>query len=562
MIFSFPGIRKLGFAILIAVGFVISSFPSVWAQAPAPTAPEADPSRETKPSPSDSKPDDPDDTAKQIRQLIEMNKKLSSQLDDLSKKYDDLSKKVEGPPGRSESEKETYKRTGKTTGTGDVLISEEAGGGSGGGVRSQDKSQVVGNRHLGKIRLYSSYDYNRDGFVFETEDTEFQLKIRTLFQGDARIYEQMNQKPVSSGFTIPRARWYFSGRMTKAVEYQLSIQNGFDNLALLNAFITYNIDERLQFRVGRYKTPYTYEYYRIPVQDLLAPERSIFNVNFQGNRQVGLMASGQLLDKKLEYAVGVFDGRRNSYGPSFEGKDVMAFLNFKPFLGNDTPLEHLNIGGSLDYGYENSSSLSPAVLRTNSQASGDTITVNSANNSSSVPFLAFNSNVKELGVREQWELHAAYYYKALALLGAWDSGFNSWALTTQGAAPVGVPSGGYFVQAAYLLTGETRTDVGLIDPLHPFNLKAGEFGLGAFELTSRFSTVNLGKNVFQAGFADPNLWTNSVNMTDAGFNWYLNKYTKIYFDWEQSIFGQPVYYRPGHLQKTSDLFWFRFQLYF
>ena len=68
--------------------------------------------------------------------------------------------------------------------------------------------------------------------------------------------------------------------------------------------------------------------------------------------------------------------------------------------------------------------------------------------------------------------------------------------------------------------------------------------------------------IFTAGLADPNLWTNRVDMTDVGFNWYLNKFVKIYFDWEHVMFAQPVYFRPGALQKTNDLFWFRFQVYF
>jgi len=33
-------------------------------------------------------------------------------------------------------------------------------------------------------------------------------------------------------------------------------------------------------------------------------------------------------------------------------------------------------------------------------------------------------------------------------------------------------------------------------------------------------------------------------------------------NWEHAVFDQPVQYRPDALQKTSDLFWLRFQLFF
>ena len=68
--------------------------------------------------------------------------------------------------------------------------------------------------------------------------------------------------------------------------------------------------------------------------------------------------------------------------------------------------------------------------------------------------------------------------------------------------------------------------------------------------------------MFTGGLADPNLWTNRADFVDAGFNWYLNKHVKFMFDWQHAMFAQPVYARPGVLQKTNDLFWLRLQCYF
>jgi phosphate-selective porin OprO/OprP len=148
----------------------------------------------------------------------------------------------------------------------------------------------------------------------------------------------------------------------------------------------------------------------------------------------------------------------------------------------------------------------------------------------------------------------------LSVLGSWSSGFDSFATPNQ--RPVAVPVNGYFIQVGYFLTGETLTEMTVIDPIHRFDLRPGKFGLGAWQPAARFSSLSIGQQVFTAGFADPNLWTNQVRMVDVGMNWFLNKMTKVYFDWEHAVFGDPVYYRPGALQKTSDMFWVRFQLYF
>ncbi|MGP0066806.1 MAG: porin, partial [Isosphaeraceae bacterium] len=359
---------------------------------------------------------------------------------------------------------------------------------------------------------------------------------------------------------------YFDGHLTRPIEYQISFQESYDTFNLLSAFLNFNYDKRLQFRIGRFKTPYTYEFYKVNVWNLYAPERSIYNVNFALNRQLGAMFWGELFENRVEYAIGAFDGARNSYQPYKSTPDAIGFLNFKPFEQARPPaalsfLRDFNIGGSGSWGNENNP-LTPAVLRTSTNASSAGITSTSAVNSANVPFLAFNNNVTEKGARALWELHMAYYYKGLTLLGAWDSGYESWAVNGSPHEPVRVPVNGYSVQAAYLLTGETRTATGLIDPLRRFDLRPGRFGLGAWEPTARFADVSLGKQVFTGGLADPNLWTNQAYLIDVGVNWYLNRFVKVYFDWEHAIFGQPVAYSPGQFSKTNNLFWLRVQSFF
>jgi phosphate-selective porin OprO/OprP len=186
------------------------------------------------------------------------------------------------------------------------------------------------------------------------------------------------------------------------------------------------------------------------------------------------MAHGSAFDKRLEYAVGSFNGQRNGYTEFNSHQDIMAFVNFKScYNSEDSLLRDLHFGGSLDAGFENNP-LSPDVLTTSAPPSPSGLTPGSA----VVPFLAFNNGVMERGCRALWELHMAYYYQGLSLLGAWDSGFQDYALGSSGPAPVRVPIGGYFVQAGYILTGETIRDRTLIDPLSPFDLRPGHFGLG------------------------------------------------------------------------------------
>ncbi len=510
------------------------------------------------------------------QELLDRLRRMEERLDQVTKQNEELSQQVEElksanwnqsqqfPPVPNAPRPDVGQLGGSAGGNGSSYsVSSSLGGGSasgGGDPTTTERAQVVGNRRLGKLSLAGGYyDYANDGIRWGTDDDEFNIGIRGMQQLDARIYANPNMVYATSGITNPRSRIYFYGHLTRPFSYEFSFQESYGDLNLLDSYINYRYSEAFNLQFGRYKTPFAYEWYRIHIWDLLAPERSLFAQNFEGQRRFGLMGHGDLFDKRLEYAVGSFNGQRNGYTDFNSHQDVMAFLNFKPFYNREEGflLRDLQVGGSLDAGIENNP-LSPAFLTTSQVEAPGPLTPGS----SSVPFLAFNNNVRERGYRALWELHMAYYYQGLSLLGAWDSGFQDYALGSSGPAPIRVPIGGYFVQAGYILTGETIRDRTLIDPLKPFDLRPAHFGLGAFEVTARFSQLQLGRQVFTGGLANPQLWTNEAQMVDVGFNWYLNRFLKVYFDWEHAMFGNPVFYNTGRFQKSNDLYWLRLQAYF
>ena len=394
------------------------------------------------------------------------------------------------------------------------------------------------------------------GFEFKTADEEFVLQFHSLTQVDFRGYEQGGQAPVHDTFAIPRQWWMFSGRITKPWEYFLSFQNSFDAFNMLDVFLNAHYDDRVQFKMGRFKTPFTYEFYTEPIQGLISPERSLFFNNFALNRSIGGQVWGRLFNKTapLDYAVGIFNSAKNSYLDTSDSKNVLAFANWRPFATwEDSPLENLVFGGSVMAGTQTSTPI-PSTLRTAVPTLGSSIV--------GVPFLSFNANARESGPRAFWDLHAAWYYSHLSLIAEWQSGYNDYALSTSLAAHnrIGVES--YYVQAGYFLTGETVSGRNVVKPKHDFDIRKGKEGLGAIELTGRFNSLNLSKNVFSSGLADGSLWTNNLYVVEPGFNWYLTQYTKVMFSWQHSVFGDPVQYNAARQQKTSDLFTLRFQLYF
>src|SRR5205814_480659 len=98
------------------------------------------------------------------------------------------------------------------------------------------------------------------------------------------------------------------------------------------------------------------------------------------------------------------------------------FANYRPFGDEqNTLLENFNIGGSVWAANQNHAPI-PGTLRT--------IVPTTGNNVLGVPFLGFNSNVREDGPMAFWDLHAAWYYQQLAVIGEWGSGFQDYALAS------------------------------------------------------------------------------------------------------------------------------------
>ena len=559
-----------------------SSIPLIWAslslmwclaargQEPHPPLPDTGtPAPAASPGPAGSREAQLED---EVRQLKEMVRQLSAKVEDLSARTPAKEPAREEKPSAAPSGLAGpggFKRERMPGDSGlRVQSSSRETRTPSGGTRELPNSQLEGNRYLGQIPLRTFFDYDQDGVGFATEDDEFRLRFRILEQIDYNGYlgaQGPSPNSTTSGFYLPRSRYYFQGRLTKPITYDLSFQRSYSTFNFFNAFLNFNYDPRLQIRIGRSKVPFTYEFYKINVWRLISPERSVWNNNYQSNRDIGITAWGGLFDNRVEYAVMLHNGPRNGFQAYNYSKSVAAFVNFKPFQNDeDSFLRDLNFGGSLDYGYQNNPAV-PSVFRTNANASNVPLTANDPSNNATLPFLALNNNVVERGIRDLWELHVAYYYKGLSLLGAWDSGFNDYAIGTRPS--VRLPTEGFFVQAAYLITGETIRERALIDPISRFDLRPGMFGLGAFEPHVRYSEMSLGQQVFSAGLADPNLWTNRVQLIDVGLNWYLNKFVKVYFDWEHAMFASPIFAAGGAagqsgFQTKNDMFWARFQFYY
>jgi len=137
----------------------------------------------------------------------------------------------------------------------------------------------------------------REGLEIRAADDFITLEFHNLSQLDYRDFSQTGDA-LHDNFIIPRQRWYFQGQVSPYAYYYTVINRGYGSLDILDSWADFNFapeyKENFQLRVGRMKTPFTYEYIKVSESDLIAPERSLFISNFAGNRQDGAMAHGYL----------------------------------------------------------------------------------------------------------------------------------------------------------------------------------------------------------------------------------------------------------------------------
>ena len=144
---------------------------------------------------------------------------------------------------------------------------------------------------------------NLNGFFIQSRDQQFRLNIGAYAQFRYNLVWRATPPPgdpkFDSGFIVPRARFFFEGKMTDRIEYQLRFNiDDTGDFSLLVAYAGYNFenygrarndDGRWNLRVGRQFIAITREDWMFP-QDLLTTEFSAVDQAFAVGASDGLQA--------------------------------------------------------------------------------------------------------------------------------------------------------------------------------------------------------------------------------------------------------------------------------
>ncbi len=329
----------------------------------------------------------------------------------------------------------------------------------------------------------------KDSLRLESADGNNKLRLggrihwENAFFGD----DEFGGKSVDDGDVFRRSRIYLSGQVQERYDFKMQFDFAGGDADFKDVY--FGIKEVPVFgnlRVGQFKEPLSLEEL-ISSNSNSTIERA--NVNrLVPSRSAGIMAYNNFADMRISAAAGLFRGADDSYGNyRGDGYAATARLSGLPYLSEDaSQLLHLGVG----YSYRDD----------------DTATYKLSSDHSLAPSWKHSiSDVDNTGVLG---LEAALKLGSFSVQSEW--------VQADVDAPEGGDLDGYYVQAGYVLTGESRSydqKLGAFKGVSPSSKFLEDGGIGAWEAVLRWSNLD---------FSDlaPN---QEIDTWTIGVNWYLNK---------------------------------------
>ncbi len=355
--------------------------------------------------------------------------------------------------------------------------------------------------------------YWQQGFHVQSENGHYDLKFGGRLMNDWAFYNQ--EKAVRekvgaayAGTEFRRARLFSSGHFYNSLNYKLQFDFAGGDVAFKDAYLEFTqLPGVGNLKIGHYFEPFGMEQ-NTSSKYITFMARGL-NDAFTPGRNVGMMLHNDVLNKRMTWAGGVF---RQTDGAGMATNMVDYYNITGRVTGtpiyNDTAHQIIHLG------------LAYSFRRPNNQS----YTVSTRPETHMSPYYLNTGVIPHTQNVNQMGYEAALFWGSFSLQGEFntvsveqhtDSSTNTYLFN------------GYYAMASYFITGEYRSynrGNGTIGRTHPKNnFMNGDGGMGALELTLRYSGLNLNDQPIEAG---------QLNNITAGLNWYPNPSTKIMFNYQ------------------------------
>lgn len=310
---------------------------------------------------------------------------------------------------------------------------------------------------------------------FESADGKYSFKVGGFAQVDAGVFND-DRRDHPDGTNIRRARLNVSGTIAKDFKYKLENDFASNASAITDAYVEYTGYEPFSVMVGQFKEPFGLETLTSDLFTTFIERSSIFAFAPDRNIGVAVGANGQMQDIGYWTAtIGGFGSGTGTASTDDEAHDLTGRITYAP-LAEQGKVLHLGIAGS----HRIPDSASNDQMRFQSRAENRL----SSSQAVDTGLLSGVDNTNLLG------LEAAAVWGPASVQGEY-----MMADVNRRTGFVGGTLDGYYVEASYFLTGESRAYVpatGRFDrvkPINAFSLSNGTWG--AWQVAARYSDLDL-----------------------------------------------------------------------
>lgn len=362
---------------------------------------------------------------------------------------------------------------------------------------------------------------NDKGASFKSADSNYEVRLRGLIQGDGRFYVNDDALPQNDTFLLRTARPIIEGSLGKLIGFRFTPEFAGDSASIVDAYVDLRFNPAYTLRVGKFTSPVGLE--RLQSSSALSAVERALASELAPNREIGVQLQGDVADGKFSYALGVYNG-------TVDGRDAVttnpdnefeyagrAF--FEPFRNNANAWSGLGfgVGASIGDKFGTGNNFLPRY-RTPGQ----------------VQFFNYRSSIAADGENFRFSPQAYYYLGRFGVLGEYIRSSQEVLQTTGANAGVraDLENTAWQTTVQFVLSGEDASYRGVVKPSRPF--RPGE-GWGAFELVGRYGELQVDDGAFPI-FADPNVSAREASSWTLGLNWYLTSNLKLVFNYLDTTF--------------------------
>lgn len=380
------------------------------------------------------------------------------------------------------------------------------------------KQELVNEDVAAKQKAAPTVTASDRGFGFKSQDGQFEYRLRGIIHADYRDFGGDAFPTAVDGFLARRIRPTFEGTVFGKYGFRFTPEFGeattTSSPTIIDAYLDIREKPEFQVRIGKHK-PFVGLERLQSAADIKLIERSFVSNNILPNRDFGVSVSGDVLEKRLNYAVGVFNGVQDgaNIGTNQDANSKKSFtgrLFATPFINDtDNPLRGLGFG------------LAGTTGNISTLISGYK-TPGQVNN-----FFTYATGTTANGVQDRWSPQAHYYNGPFGLV-------YEYAWVNQpiknGTDTATVKNTAWQLAGSWLLTGEDASFRG-VKPFSRFQSGA-EGGWGAFELVARYQENQI-DNSLPVAFR-PSSYALQAQGAAIGLNWYLNESSKFALNYERT----------------------------